>query len=138
MRILYLLLFVSITLPFFYCGNIKAKNDSSIISITEENIASHLETSKTKLLIIKCYTPWCGPCKQMTPIFKELAKTFPDHIFAQIDVDDEVELADRYNIFSIPTIIFIKDGVVILKISGFQNKIELEQTIKNINTTEAK
>ena len=86
-----------------------------------------------KPMIVDFSATWCGPCRQLKPIFEELAEEFRDRItFLTIDTDENPELAQAYNVTGIPTLIFInKDGQIQDTISGFQNR---DQLLAAINT----
>ena len=79
--------------------------------ITEANFESEvLNSGKTAL--IDFYAVWCGPCKMMSPVVDEIAEENPDIVVGKIDVDENDDLAERYQVMSIPTILVIKDGQV--------------------------
>lgn len=79
--------------------------------ITEANFESEvLNSGKTAL--IDFYAVWCGPCKMMSPVVDEIADENPDIVVGKIDVDENDDLAERYQVMSIPTILVIKDGQV--------------------------
>jgi thioredoxin 1 len=60
--------------------------------------------------IIDFWAPWCGPCKKMAPIMDRIAKNNPNLIVAKVDIDKSPNIAQRYNILSIPTVLILKDG----------------------------
>lgn len=65
------------------------------------------------------WAPWCGPCKQMAPVFEELAKSYAGHMkFCKVNTDDEQALAMRYQIQGIPTLIFFWQGQELDRITG--------------------
>ena len=79
--------------------------------ITEANFeAEILNSGKTAL--IDFYAVWCGPCKMMSPVVDQIAEENPDIVVGKIDVDEHEELAEKYEVMSIPTILVIKDGKV--------------------------
>lgn len=79
--------------------------------ITEANFeAEILNSGKTAL--IDFYAVWCGPCKMMSPVVDQIAEENPDIVVGKIDVDENEELAEKYEVMSIPTILVIKDGKV--------------------------
>ena len=65
-----------------------------------------------KTCLIDFYAVWCGPCKMMAPVIDEIANENPDVVVGKIDVDENEELAAKYGVMSIPTILVIKDGEV--------------------------
>ena len=84
-----------------------------------------IEINKSKFpIIIDFYTEWCGPCKMMTPMIEEIAKEYKDQLtILKVDIDKCPDLIKKYNIMSIPTLLYLdKNKKVIDQISGFHNK----------------
>ncbi len=84
--------------------------------------------------IIDFYAEWCGPCKAMTPMIESLQKEFPEGnesgvTIRKVNVDSDPDLAKKYNIRSIPTLVFIKEGVEMDRASGIKNKAFVEEKI---------
>jgi len=95
------------------------------IIITKENIEAEINQS-SKPALVKVYATWCGPCQQMKPIFNELEKEFSNvYTFAELNVDDERDISIQYSITSVPTFLFIKNGEVVGRETGFINKDDL-------------
>jgi len=73
------------------------------------------------------YADWCGPCKKLGPLFSELSNQYTNITFIKIDTDNAEELAKKYEVSALPTVLFMNDGDVISIIKGFDmNKIKLE------------
>ena len=67
--------------------------------------------AKGELLMVDFWASWCGPCKMLAPVIDELAKQYEGKaVVGKVNVDEEQELAIRYGVMSIPTVIFFKDG----------------------------
>ncbi len=66
--------------------------------------------SQGKLMMVDFWADWCGPCRMLGPVIEQLAGRYPDVVVGKVNVDDEQELALRYGVMSIPTVIFFKDG----------------------------
>ncbi|MEI8230400.1 MAG: thioredoxin [Candidatus Peregrinibacteria bacterium] len=82
-------------------------------------------------VLVDFYATWCGPCKIMHPVMEELAQDYAGKIkVVKIDVDAEGELASQFNIMSIPTFVFFKDGKPLKSFMGAQPK---ESVAKLIN-----
>lgn len=75
-------------------------------------------SAEGKLVVIDFSATWCGPCKMIAPIFKELSEEFENVIFLKIDVDENQDTAMKYEVNAMPTFIFIKKGEVIDKVMG--------------------
>lgn len=82
-------------------------------------------------IVIDASAEWCGPCKQMAPVFEQLAATRPDVAFFTIDVDHAQELATFLCVTSLPTFLFVVDGEVVDTIIG-ANKTRLQEMVKII------
>ena len=104
---------------------------SNIIEVTEENFSEVVENAK-KPLVIDVYSTSCGPCRMMEPILKELSAQYKDSVqFVKINCDTQPELAAKYNVTALPTILFVKPGedAVALKTTGFTSKKDLDAKI---------
>ncbi len=102
------------------------------INITNENFSTEIAQAKQSV-VIDVYATWCGPCQQMMPIFDEISKELSEkYKFAKLNIDEAREIAIQYNISSVPTFIFIKDGKVVGKETGYMSKDILTGKIKNI------
>ena len=66
--------------------------------------------SQGKLMMVDFWASWCGPCRMLGPVIEQLGNQYPDVVVGKVNVDDEQELAMRYGVMSIPTVIFFKDG----------------------------
>lgn len=63
-----------------------------------------------KLMMVDFWADWCGPCRMLGPVIEKLADRYPHVAVGKVNVDEEQELALRYGVMSIPTVIFFKDG----------------------------
>ena len=79
-----------------------------------------------KPVIVDFHALWCGPCKVQSPILKEIAAEFGERVrVIKIDIDQNKELADRYRIQSVPTLMIFKNGEIKYKQSGVHTKQQL-------------
>jgi thioredoxin 1 len=85
----------------------------------------------SKPVLMDFYAEWCGPCKRMGPIIEELSKRMGDLVeIRKIDVDENINLAQKYQISVVPTIIIEKDGVIIQKYQGLTDADILESVLR--------
>ena len=94
------------------------------MKIHAENFEQEVLLSE-KPVLVDFWAPWCGPCRELVPIVDALADELADVKVAKVNVDEEVALARKYRVFSIPTVLVIKDGQVANKAVGVQSREEL-------------
>lgn len=95
----------------------------SVLNVNKDNFDSVRTSEKTVLLDF--YADWCGPCRAVSPIVDEIAKENSQYLVGKINVEQEQELARTFKIFSIPTLVVIKDGKVVQKSAGVRPKSEI-------------
>lgn len=92
--------------------------------------ANFNEETSTGLVLVDFYADWCGPCKMIAPILNELSQSHADVAqIVKVNVDEEGELAQRFDVMSIPTLIVFKDGKPVARKMGFTPKPELEKLL---------
>ncbi len=69
-------------------------------------------------VVIDFFATWCGPCKRIAPAFEELEKRFVNVTFLKVDVDESEDIASKFNVESLPTFVFLKNGVEAHRIEG--------------------
>ena len=88
-----------------------------------------LEAS-TKPVFLDFWADWCGPCKMLGPTFERLADQYGEHVtFAKINVDELPDIANKFAIRSIPTLILLQGGNVVEKVVGLRSEQELAQVL---------
>ena len=89
--------------------------------------------SSTLPVLADFYADWCGPCKMAAPILEELSDEYKDKlVIAKINVDQNQQSAQKYDVMSIPTVILIKDGKEVGRQIGFAGKQGYEELIKKV------
>ena len=97
-----------------------------VIEIKENEFNEKIKGEK---VLVDCYADWCGPCKMLSPILEELSNEV-DYKFYKVDVDEEQDIAVKFGVMSIPTLLIFEDGELKEKLVGFKSKEELEKVLK--------
>ena len=95
----------------------------SVIKINHDNFNSI--ASGDKPVLIDFYADWCGPCRMVAPIIEEIANERDDIIVGKVNVDHEGDLAARFNVYSIPTLVVMKGGKILNQVSGARPKEQI-------------
>ena len=93
----------------------------SAMNINRENFSQEV-LNADKPVLLDFWAPWCGPCRMVVPIVEEIAREREDIKVAKINVDEQPELAARFGIASIPTLVVMKDGKVVNQAIGARSK----------------
>jgi len=80
-------------------------------------------------VLVDFWATWCGPCRQLTPVIEDLAKDNQDAVVGKLDVDANRDIAMKYSITSIPTLLLFKNGEVVERLQGVQPKAALQKII---------
>jgi thioredoxin 1 len=105
-------------------------NKGGTIEFTDANFKSKV-LSSNQLSVVDFWAPWCGPCRAMGPVIEDLAKEYNGKVnIGKLNVDNNPNVSEKYNITSIPTLLFIKDGKVVDKLVGVYPRSKLEKKIK--------
>ena len=81
--------------------------------------------------VLDFYADWCGPCQRLKPIMEELEAEHPEVEFSRVDIDAEPEKAEKYEVMSIPTLVFLdEDGSVSATLVGLSSKEEIEKYLQ--------
>jgi len=101
-----------------------------MLEITEGNFQSEVLNSRG-VVLVDFGAPWCGPCRKMAPILEQLGREYGSALkVAKVDVDENPNLAGKYNVMSIPTMIIFKDGQKVHQFAGALPKSKLKGKVE--------
>jgi thioredoxin 1 len=102
-----------------------------VVHLTADNFEEEVENSSLPVLV-DFWAVWCGPCKMIAPIIDQLADEFDGKVkIAKLNVDENRELAMRFKVMSIPTLMLFKNGEVVNQLVGARPKAELVKLLEN-------
>ena len=96
----------------------------SVRNITKENFESEVLKSE-QVVLLDFFASWCGPCRMVGPIIDEIAEENEHIRVGKVDVDAQPELASKFQVFSIPTLVVMKDGKVVSQSAGAKSKAQI-------------
>lgn len=82
-----------------------------------------------KPVILDFFATWCGPCKMLAPAVERMAEVHPEVHFYKVDIDEEMDLASRFGVMSVPTLLYFKRGEIVNKTVGLISPADLENAI---------
>jgi len=105
--------------------------DGKVVEITDQNFSEQI-VGADGLSMVDFWATWCGPCRMVAPIVKELADEYSDEgvVVGKLDVDANPQTAAQFGVRSIPTILFFKNGEMVDRVIGAVPKPQLEQKIQ--------
>ena len=93
----------------------------SVLNITKENFEKEVVKSE-KVVLLDFFATWCGPCRMVSPIIDEIAEENEQIVVGKVDVDAQTELATQFQVYSIPTLVVMKDGKIVNQALGARPK----------------
>ena len=103
------------------------------MAVTELNATGFEEFIKSnKIVVVDCWAPWCGPCRRMGPEVDKVAEEMPSVAVAKLNTDENQDIAMRFNIAAIPTLLFFVDGVQKESLVGLRPAAAIAAYIKQL------
>jgi thioredoxin 1 len=102
----------------------------AVLALTKNNFDQTIETSA--IVILDFWAPWCGPCRSFAPIFEKASDNHTDVVFAKINTEEEQELAAAFQIRSIPTIMLLRDQIMLYAEPGMLSAAQLEDMLSKV------
>ena len=103
-----------------------------VMELTKENFEQVVTSNPT--VIVDYWAPWCGPCRGFAPVFERVAEANPDVVFAKVNTDDEQEIAQHFQIRSIPTLMVFREQIIVFSQPGALPQNALEQVVEKAKT----
>jgi len=99
----------------------------AVVELTDASFESTV--ADNDLVLIDFWAPWCGPCRGFAPVYEKIAARHPDVVFAKVNTEEQQALASQFQIRSIPTVMVIRQQVILLSQPGVMPESALEDII---------
>lgn len=99
--------------------------------LNKENFANEV-LENDKLTIVDFFATWCGPCQMLAPVLEKISNENSDLNIVKVDIDESVELAIKYQVEVVPTLVIFKNGNLVKTLEGFRSEKELLEEINKL------
>jgi thioredoxin 1 len=100
----------------------------AVVELTKDNFEQVVTSNAT--VVVDYWAPWCGPCRGFAPVFEKVAQANPDVVFAKVNTDDEQEIAQHFQIRSIPTLMVFREQIIVFSQPGALPQSAFEQVVQ--------
>ena len=104
------------------------------VAVTKESFEDTVAASE--IMLVDFWASWCGPCRMFAPVFEKVAEDHPDITFAKVDTEDQPELAGAFRVQSIPTLMVIRDHVVLYAQPGAIPEAALRDLVEQVRAVD--
>jgi len=104
----------------------------AVVNLKTEDFEKFVQDNP--MIVLDFWAEWCGPCKMFGPIFEKVSENHPDVAFAKVNVEEEQQLAAMFQVRSIPTVAFMREGIVVYAQPGMMPEEMLEEGIKQMKS----
>ncbi len=98
------------------------------VNITDDEFDNIIQ--KDSLVVVDCWAPWCGPCRMIGPVIDKLSEEYENVTFGKLNTDENTGVAMKFQIMSIPTLLFFKNGEMVDRIIGVVPKEQIDSVVK--------
>lgn len=103
--------------------------DTELLHLTDATFEETIRNNR--VVLVDFWASWCGPCRALAPTIEELAKQYVGKaVVAKLDVDENPATAEKFNVFSIPTVVLVKEGAEVERIVGLCSKNRYDEVLK--------
>lgn len=102
----------------------------SVIELTKDNFNDTVDNND--IVVVDFWAEWCGPCKSFAPVFEKVAENHPEIVFGKIDTEEQAELAQAFQIRSIPTLMLFREQIQLFAQPGALSIAQLEDLVQKV------
>lgn len=105
---------------------------AALLNLTQDNFPKEVDSFQGNAVVV-ISAKWCGPCKQLKPVLEQASQKYAGSIkFGAVDADQSRNLLDKYQVKGLPTVLFVRNGKVVLRKEGYMSPDQLESTLTSV------